>query len=146
MPDKKLVIVGEGNVRKEWESKKRSANIKFMGWMEHDEVVKVMAGAKAFLYAAFEDFGIAPVEAQAMGIPVIAYGLGGTSETVLSGTGLLFPEQTPEALINAINEFEKREDNFSPAECRKNAERFSEEKFVNSIKSFVNEKSGKVIV
>lgn len=140
MPDKKLVIVGDGNVRKEWESEKRSANIKFMGWVEHDEVVKICAGAKAFLYAAFEDFGIAPVEAQAMGIPVIAYGKGGTSETVLPATGLLFHEQTPEALIAAINEFEKREGEFNPAECRRNAERFSEEKFVCSIKGFVNEK------
>jgi glycosyltransferase involved in cell wall biosynthesis len=140
MPDKKLVIVGDGNVRKEWESKKRSANIKFMGWVEHDEVVKICAGAKAFLYAAFEDFGIAPVEAQALGVPVIAYGKGGTTETVLPATGLLYFEQTPEALIGAINEFEKREDEFNPADCRRNAERFSEEKFVGNIKSFVNEK------
>jgi glycosyltransferase involved in cell wall biosynthesis len=146
MPDKKLVIVGDGNVRREWESKKRSANIKFTGWLNHDEVVKVCAGAKAFLYAAFEDFGIAPVEAQALGIPVIAYGKGGTSETVLPGTGLLFLEQTPEALTEAINEFEKREGEFDLAECRRNAERFSEEKFVSNIKNFVNKNTGKAIV
>jgi len=142
MPDKKLVIVGDGNVRKEWESKNRSANIKFMGWVDHDEVVKVCSGAKAFLYAAFEDFGIAPVEAQAMGIPVIAYGKGGTSETVLPTTGILYSEQTPEALTEAINEFERREDEFNPADCRRNAERFSEDKFVSNIKSFVKEKMG----
>jgi Glycosyltransferase len=146
MPDKKLLIVGDGNVRTEWEPKRKSDNIKFLGWVEHEEVVKICAGAKAFLYAAFEDFGIAPVEAQAMGIPVIAYGKGGTAETVLPATGILFHEQTPEALIRAIDEFEKREDEFNPADCRKNAERFSEEKFVNNIKSFVNEKMGKVIV
>jgi len=135
-----LVIVGDGNVRKEWESKKISANIKFMGWVEHNEVVGACAGAKAFLYAAFEDFGIAPVEAQALGVPVIAYGKGGTAETVLPTTGLLFSEQTPEALIRAINEFEKREGEFNPADCRRNAERFSEEKFVGNIKSFITGK------
>jgi glycosyltransferase involved in cell wall biosynthesis len=143
MPDKKLVIVGDGNVRKEWEARKSSPNIKFMGWVDHDEVVKVCDGAKAFLYAAFEDFGIAPVEAQAMGIPVIAYGKGGTAETVLPATGLLFHEQTAEALMRAIDEFEKREGEFDPADCRRNAERFSEEKFVNNIKSFVNEKTNR---
>jgi glycosyltransferase involved in cell wall biosynthesis len=160
MPDKKLVIVGDGNVRKEWESKKRSGNIKFTGWLEHDDVVKVCAGAKAFLYAAFEDFGIAPVEAQAMGIPVIAYGKGGTAETVVpigkldyrfrgnddekirNPTGILFHDQTPEALTGAILEFEKREDEFNPLDCRKNAERFSEEKFVNNIKGFIITKMG----
>jgi glycosyltransferase involved in cell wall biosynthesis len=160
MPDKKLVIVGDGNVRKEWESKKRSGNIKFTGWLEHDEVVKMCAGAKAFLYAAFEDFGIAPVEAQAMGIPVIAYGKGGTAETVVpigkldyrfrgnddekirNPTGILFHDQTPEALTGAILEFEKREDEFNPLDCRKNAERFSEEKFVNNIKGFIITKMG----
>lgn len=135
-----------GYVRREWESKKRSANIKFMGWIEHDEVVKISAGARAFLYAAFEDFGIAPVEAQALGLPVIAYGRGGTSETILPATGLLFSEQTPEALIDAINEFERREGELSPADCRKNAERFSEEKFVSNMKSFVNDKMGEVVV
>lgn len=140
MPDKKLVIVGDGNVRKEWESKKRSANIKFMGWVDHDEVVKICSGAKAFLYAAFEDFGIAPVEAQALGVPVIAYDKGGTAETVLPATGLLFSEQTPEALTLAIKEFERREGEFNPADCRKNAERFSEDKFVSNIKDFVNKK------
>lgn len=173
MPGKKLVIVGDGNVRKEWESKITSPNIKFLGWVEHDEVVKICGGAKAFLYAAFEDFGIAPVEAQAMGVPVIAYGEGGTAETVIpingpeekrgqsqstrdrcvgtvpffSGTGknptgILFYKQGAESLIDAINEFERRENEFSPADCRRNAERFSEEKFVSNIKDFVKGKMG----
>ena len=177
MPDKKLIIVGDGNVRKEWESEKRSANIKFMGWVEHNEVVKVCDRAKAFLYAAFEDFGIAPVEAQALGVPVIAYGKGGTSETVIpinvprekmgqspsafakasadrSGTvpifsstgknptGILFYKQDAESLIDAINEFERREGEFNPLDARHNAERFSEDKFVNNIKNFIKEKMG----
>lgn len=155
MPYKKLVIVGDGNSRKGWEAKKRSQNIKFMGWVNHDEVVKVCEGAKAFLFAALEDFGIAPVEAQALGLPVIAYGKGGTTETVIpingptkngNPTGLFFFEQTAESLMNAVNEFERRQNEFDPADARRNAERFSEDKFVSSIKNFVNEKTGRVFV
>lgn len=149
MPDKKLVIVGDGNVRKEWEAASTSSNITFTGWMHHDEVVKVCYGAKCFLYAALEDFGIAPVEAQALGMPVIAYGMGGTAETVIpingpvagkNPTGILFYNQDAQSLIEAINEFERREGEFNPLDARRNAERFSEENFVNNIKSFVKEK------
>ena len=67
---------------------------------------------------------------------------GNDDEKIRNPTGILFHEQTSEALIRAINEFEKREDEFSPADCRKNAERFSEEKFVNNIKDFVRAKMG----
>ncbi len=151
MPDKKLVIVGDGNVRKEWENNKTSSNIKFTGWVNHDEVVKICEGARAFLFAAFEDFGIAPVEAQALGLPVIAYGKGGATETVIpingspksaNPTGLFFFEQTADSFTEAINEFEKREGEFNPLDCRRNAERFSEDKFIGSIKDFVKEKMG----
>jgi glycosyltransferase involved in cell wall biosynthesis len=144
MPDKKLVIVGDGNMRKAWKGRIRSPNIKLAGWMDHDKVVDVCKGAKAFIYAAFEDFGIAPVEAQALGLPVIAYGTGGTAETVLPETGILFKEQTPEALKAAIIEFERREGEFDPAAARRNAERFSEDVFVADIKSFVKEKMGSI--
>jgi len=149
MRDKRLIIVGDGDLRKEWEGRRVSSNIKFTGWVRHDEVVKICAGAKAFLFAAMEDFGIAPVEAQALGLPVIAYGKGGTEETVtpINGprkeanpTGLFFYEQNARSLIDAIHEFERREGEFNPLNARRNAERFSEEKFVNSIKSFVAEK------
>lgn len=149
MSDRKVVIVGDGNVRKEWESGKVSSNIKFTGWVDHDEVVRICRGARAFLFAAFEDFGIAPVEAQAMGLPVIAYGRGGTTETVIPingpghaarATGVFFFEQTPESVMAAIDEFEKREKEFNPQDARRNAERFSEDKFIGSIKGFVNDR------
>jgi glycosyltransferase involved in cell wall biosynthesis len=164
MPDRKLVIVGDGNMRKEWQAKVRSPNTTFTGWLDHDKVVDACKGAKAFIYAAFEDFGIAPVEAQALGLPVIAYGKGGTSETVIpinSGTaavgayvsastpprcgptGIFFNQQTPDALISAIKEFERRESEFDPVAARRNAERFSEEVFVRDIRSFVKEKIGR---
>lgn len=154
MSGKKLVIVGDGDARKEWESKKASPDIKFTGWVDHDEVVRICRGAKAFLFAAFEDFGIAPVEAQALGLPVIAYGKGGTTETVipLNGpsksadpTGLFFFEQTPESVIEAVNDFERKEGEFNPQDARRSAERFSEDKFVDNIRSFVKAKTGKVL-
>ena len=155
MPDKKLVVVGDGNMRKAWESAKRSPNIKFTGWVDHDEVVKICSRAKAFLFAAEEDFGIAPVEAQALGMSVIAYGKGGTEETVVpvngpakaaNPTGLFFYEQSAEALMEAVNKFEKIEGEFDPLDARHNAERFSEGNFKKNIKEFVGLKMGKVAV
>jgi len=149
MKDKRLVIVGDGNSRKELEALKVSSNITFAGWVSQDELTGMYEGAKAFVFAAEEDFGIAPVEAQALGLPVIVYGKGGTTETVIpingpsksaNPTGLFFFEQSADLIVAAINEFEKIESEFDPLDCRKNAERFSEERFVNSIKGFVNEK------
>jgi glycosyltransferase involved in cell wall biosynthesis len=149
MPDKKLVIVGDGNLKKDLEARRTSPNIKFTGWVHHDEVVRIYEDAKAFIFAAEEDFGIAPVEAQALGLPVIAYGKGGTTETIIpingpcakkNATGLFFFEQTADGLIGAINEYERREREFNPADARQNAERFSEDRFVDGIKKFVTEK------
>lgn len=149
MRDKKLIIVGDGNKRKEWESLKTSSNINFTGGVSHDEVLKICRGAKAFLFAAEEDFGIAPVEAQSLGLPVIAYGKGGITETVnavnspgikKNATGLFFFKQDAESLIDAVREFEKMENVFDPLDARHNAERFSEDKFVAAINNFVAEK------
>ena len=83
-----------------------------------------MQRAKAFVFAAEEDFGITPVEAQACGTPVITYGKGGATETVLDlnhekPTGLFFKEQTVESIVEKINEFEKSYDKFTPSNCRR---------------------------
>ncbi|MEO1924228.1 MAG: glycosyltransferase, partial [Nautiliaceae bacterium] len=106
------------------------------------EVVKeYMQKAKAFIFAAEEDFGIAPVEAQACGTPVIAFGKGGTLETVIDGTtGIFFKEQTPESLIEAIKSFEKKENKFNSQVIRKHAEKFSKERFKKEFKQFVETK------
>jgi glycosyltransferase involved in cell wall biosynthesis len=98
-----------------------------------------MANCRAFLFPGFEDFGIAPVEAQAAGRPVIAFGQGGALDTVVEGqTGLFFPEQSVEALVAAIEQFERM--SFDPTVARANAERFSTERFKLELGGFVNQK------
>ncbi|MBI2331065.1 MAG: glycosyltransferase, partial [Chloroflexi bacterium] len=122
-----LVIVGDGpdlhHIRRI-----AKGNITVMGYQPDSVVTELMNRAKAFVYMATEDFGIAMVEAQAAGCPVIAYYKGGASEIVRDGeTGLLFEEQTAEALAKAVKEFEKMELNSEAAVD--NAARFSTERF-----------------
>jgi hypothetical protein len=102
-----------------------------------------MQRAKAFVFAAEEDFGITLVEAQACGTPVIAFVHGGASEIVrpLDGpekpTGVFFMEQTPDAIVDAVNRFEALTPPIEPAACRRNAERFSTQQFRRSFKELV---------
>ena len=134
MPSRKLAVIGGGP---ELENIRRTCppNVELLGW-QPDEVVKDYLGrAKAFLFAAHEDFGISPLEAQACGTPVIAYGVGGACETVRNlrdfpePTGLLFSRQTAESLAAAVNSFEQAGPVFSPEACRRWAEAFSEARF-----------------
>lgn len=106
-------------------------NVQILGWQSSEVVEKYMAEAKAFVYAACEDFGIALVEAQACGTPAIAYGGGGALETVIdirqhpeSGTGLFFPSQTEGALIEAVKAFEAMSGAFNPEMGRSQAAHF----------------------
>lgn len=136
MRDKKLVVVGDGPEMKSIKSK-ASKNIEIVGHVEFDVLIQYMQKAKAFVYAAEEDFGIVPVEAQACGTPVITFGKGGALETVVKNeTGLFFYEQNQTAIIEAIKEFEKQD--FSPLIARKNAERFSKQIFESKFENFVN--------
>ncbi|MBR1921195.1 MAG: glycosyltransferase, partial [Kiritimatiellae bacterium] len=99
-----------------------------------EELRALYRGARALIFPGLEDFGIVPVEAQAAGCPVIAYGAGGARETVVDGrTGLFFGEQTPEALCAAIEEFESR--SWTREACRANAARFSREAFVAGMRA-----------
>lgn len=141
MPDKKLVVIG-GGPNLEAYRKLAKDNVTVMGYQPFDVLKEKMQHAKAFVFAADEDFGMIPIEAQSCGTPVIAYGHGGSLETVNGGkTGLFFNEQTPEAIVEAVNKFESiGSQPFAPADCRQWAEGFSEERFKREIKEFVEEK------
>jgi glycosyltransferase involved in cell wall biosynthesis len=137
MPDRRLVVIGDGP---EFQKIKALAgdNVTLLGHQTFEMLQKHLRNARAFIFAAEEDFGIAPVEAQACGTPVIAFGKGGVRETVVAGTtGLFFNEQTPESLIMAVNEFETVCGAFKPAEIRKHSEQFSNVAFRSMFAAFV---------
>ena len=125
MPDKKLIIVGNGPDETKLR-KYNSPNIEIRKEADPAEFLKLISRAKAFVFAAEEDFGITIAEAQACGTPVIAFGKGGASDIVKDGqTGILFWEQTTAGIISAINEFESRQADFNHKEISQNAQRFS---------------------
>ena len=133
MPDRRLVVVGTGPEIRRLE-RLATRNVELLGFQPFERVLDLTQRARAFIFASLEDFGIAPVEAQACGTPVIAYGRGGSVETVrglphTAPTGLFFDRQTPDAIVNAVKEFEANEDRFEPGAARRNAERFSPSAF-----------------
>jgi len=129
MPDKRLVIAGDGpEMARVREAAGGAANIEIKGRVPQDELVRLLQTARAFVFAAEEDFGIAMVEAQACGTPLITYGRGGAADIVLDGqTGVLFPEQSADSIIAAVTRFESLA--IAPEDCRANAERFSRTAF-----------------
>ena len=134
---RKLVIVGigeqEGLLRK---IAGGSDLIAFRGCVSDEELRRTYQGARALLFPGLEDFGIVPVEAQAAGTPVIAFGEGGALETVRAGeTGLFFREQTPDAICQAIEEFESL--NWERAKCTLNAARFGREAFKGGMRAVI---------
>jgi len=138
MPSKRLFVIGDGP---EMERIKKIAgkNVELLGFQPDDVVRKYLAKARAFVFAAEEDFGIAPVEAQAAGTPVIAYGKGGVLETVIGNqTGVFFNQQSVSSLIEAVERFEKMQ--FDPHFIRSNADRFNETRFKKEFKQFVEDK------
>jgi glycosyltransferase involved in cell wall biosynthesis len=129
MPDKRLIIVGEGPEFERIKSKS-GPNVKLVGHQPFDRLVEYMRHARAFVFAAEEDFGIVPVEAQACGTPVIAYGRGGVTESVIAGkTGVFFTEQTIESLCDAVMRFERDYAAFEPAFIRAHSEKFNATRF-----------------
>ncbi len=141
MRDKKLIIIGDGP---DFNKVKKiaSSNVELLGYQSFENLKKYLSKAKAFVYMADEDFGISVVEAQACGIPVIAYKKGGVLETVIENkTGIFFNEQSEDSLISAINKFESIEDKFDSYEIRKYAEQFSinvfKEKFIKFLNSIL---------
>jgi len=129
MPEKKLVVIGDGPMYKSLATN-LPANVEMLGYQSDDVLIDKMQHARAFLFAAEEDFGIIPVEAQACGTPVIAYGRGGSLETVVDGvTGRFFAEQTAESVKAAVRSFDTEYETFDPDEIRAHAERFNPARF-----------------
>ena len=137
---KPLRIIGLGAEVNRLRSMAES-NITFYGWQSDEEIAKAYAGCKALVFPGEEDFGIVPVEAMACGKPVIGFGKGGLCETVIDGTtGVLFPEQTAESLVQAVEKFEGM--TFDAEAIRQNAMRFDKEIFREKIGEIVDGVTG----
>jgi glycosyltransferase involved in cell wall biosynthesis len=139
MPSRKLVIVGDGpNAPQVRAAAEGAPNIALRGRVGTEELVRLTQTARACIFAAEEDFGIATVEAQACGTPVIAFGKGGARDIILPGrTGSFFEEQTAEAIVAAVDAFDPLA--IPPAACRANAERFSQADFRAAMRRVVEE-------
>jgi len=149
---RELLIIGSGQDDARLRRVARP-NVRFLGWASPAELRKAYAGCRAFVFTAEEDFGITPVEAQACGRPVIALGKGGARETVVphpgfpsagawpaaadAPTGVLYPDQTAESLIEAVLFFEAHERDFDPAAIRASVQRFDRPRFLTEFKAFV---------
>jgi len=152
-----LVVIGDGPDLEKVKGKAEK-NVEFLGFQKDSALREHLQKARAFIFAAEEDFGILPVEAQACGTPVIAFGSGGVTETVIplagleegtgnlsSGsdaapTGIFYDEQTISSLNKAVRIFQSVEGKFDPAAIRKNAERFGVERFRTEFREFMEEK------
>jgi glycosyltransferase involved in cell wall biosynthesis len=143
LPDRTLIVAGDGpealRVRAAG-----GANVEFVGEPPRAGLRDLLRGAKAFVFAADEDFGILPVEAQACGTPVIAYGHGGALETVVgtgaARTGAFFGAQTPAAIADAVRAFDAELPAIDPLTCVRNAQRFAGAKFAAQMRDFVERK------
>ena len=145
MPDKKLIVIGTGpDFDKIQKIAQGHENIKLMGYQPFEVLKDHMQRAKAFVFAAEEDFGRVPVEAQACGTPVIAFGKGGALETVRGlgikdkPTGIFFDKQTKDSLIDAVNNFEQQANLIKYKDCRNNALEFGLDKFRYNFKLYVD--------
>ena len=144
MPDKMLVVIGDGPDFEKIRTKATS-NVRLIGYQSFSVLRDHMQRAKAFVFAAEEDFGIAPVEAQACGTPVIAFGKGGALETIrglgvmdADPTGIFFDEQSITAIVSAVQRFESSQTQFVPAAIRQHAEQFSVVNFRERYMHFVD--------
>jgi glycosyltransferase involved in cell wall biosynthesis len=150
-----LKIIGSGQ-KEGWLRRIANRNIELMGWQSDEIVRDHYAACKALIFPGIDDFGIVPLEAQASGKPVIAYGGGGALETIIpidndrlkkksengqseNATGIFFYEQTPESLAQAVLHFEDIKESFNKQEIRKNAESFDRAIFKDSIKSYIEQ-------
>ena len=138
MPDRKLIVIGDGPQFREARAIATS-NVTLLGYQPFDVLKRHLQEAKAFIFAAEEDFGIAPLEASACGTPVLAFAKGGASETVVHGvTGLHFHEQSADAICDVVDQFETTKQKFDPQRLRTHAQQFSTAQFRKQFRGFVD--------
>lgn len=147
MPDRTLVVIGDGPEAPRLRAR-APGNVQFLGHQPLEVLRDHMRRASAFIFAAEEDFGIVPLEAQACGCPVIAYGKGGALETIrglrhAQPSGVLFEVQTPESVREAVVTFERERPGLTPANCRENALRFAPARFRGEFEGYVREQVGR---
>jgi glycosyltransferase involved in cell wall biosynthesis len=141
---RRLIVIGEGPEHRRL-ARLAGPTVTLAGWQSNEEIRSLLRRTRALLFPANEDFGIVPVEAQACAAPVVAFGQGGATETVLpleadrSGTGVLFAEQTVESLCEAIRHFEAHGARFDARLARTQAERFAAERFEREIVAYLDE-------
>jgi glycosyltransferase involved in cell wall biosynthesis len=134
---RRLLVVGTGPERQLLQQQ-AGPTVEFLGYANDDRLRELYAGCRALLFPAEEDFGIVPLEAQACGKPVIAFGRGGALETVVDGeTGLFFREQTADAMATAIVQFEQQRDRFVPARIRAHSLKFDRAVFKQRMAEFI---------
>jgi glycosyltransferase involved in cell wall biosynthesis len=142
-----LLVIGAGPEERRLRSC-ASPWVNFAGWQPNDVIRHHLQRCRALIFPGVEDFGMVPVEANACGAPVIAFGRGGAAETVLplggspAPTGVWFDQQTPERLVEAVLHFEQNEDQIDPLDCRQQALRFHRERFESEIVEYVRQVIG----
>lgn len=144
MPSRKLIVVGKGS-EKDKLRKMAASNIQFLEGLSMQEIAELYANCKALIFPQVEDYGLVPIEANASGRPVLAYGKGGVTYTMIpyegdatTSTAIFFNSQTPEAIVETVEKFETL--SFDPIFIRNHAERFSETAFIDNLRRFVEEK------
>ncbi|MFA5351991.1 MAG: glycosyltransferase [Candidatus Gracilibacteria bacterium] len=134
---RRLVIVGDGPQR-DYLERISGKTIEFHGWRSNAEVAELLRNCRGFIFPGEDDFGIAPVEAMAAGKPVLAFGRGGATETIIpKQTGILFAAQTPESLEDGLAQFFTTEKKFQPALIRSQAKKFSRQHFEEKLRRAV---------
>ena len=139
--DDELTVIGEGAELRRLR-KIAGPNVRFLGKVSGDRIARAYREARALVFPGVEDFGIVPLEAMASGCPVIALGRGGARETVVDGeTGILYRDDSPTGLVDAIRRFEECEDQFDPLALRRHAEKFGKDRFKREFAAFLKAKA-----
>ncbi|HVO96009.1 MAG TPA: glycosyltransferase [Terriglobales bacterium] len=142
-----LKIVGDGPLRARLQRRAQS-NIEFLGWVDDQTLVELYASCQSLIFPGEEEFGIVPVEAQSSGRPVIAFGRGGTRETIIGFdessraaqcTGVFFGEPSPESLVVAVDTYEQHRDEFDPIFIRQHTAQFARARFKQEIAGYIDE-------